>query len=92
MILKNKKIHIFGSSAYGKPNNNSDVDIFIIVDNNCDYNNFAINTMTLLMKNNIFYCDLFARNEKCFSRGIKENVNGIENIIKNNGKIIYARK
>jgi len=87
-----KKIYLFGSYAYGEPNINSDIDVFIIVDNYCDYNKFAINTMTSLMKNNIFYCDLFARSEKCFERGIIENYNGIENIIKNDGRLLYARK
>ena len=90
-ILKNvpaKYIYLFGSYAYGKPTERSDIDIYIVTpDEICNFSELYTKIIVDLSYKNIFFIDLLLSTESVFNaRKIK---NLFEKTIYHKGKIIY---
>ena len=83
-----KKIYLFGSYAYGTPNEDSDVDLCVVIDNNYKKSDIYLNIAMYLSENNIIPCDLLVYNEKYFKGA--ENGRNIQDIIMNYGKLLYG--
>jgi len=84
-------IYLFGSYAYGIPNKNSDIDIFVIIDDYSDRLSEYAKIKMKLRRCNIRLCDLVLSKNYDFYESIKINKNGIENRIFTNGKILYEK-
>jgi predicted nucleotidyltransferase len=90
-ILKNieaKYIYLFGSYAYGKPNENSDIDIYIVLPDK--YNNVTeiyAKIISELSDKDIFFIDLLLVNETIFNS--RKNDYILEKTIYSKGKILY---
>ncbi len=86
-----KKIYLFGSYAYGKPNKKSDIDIYSVIPDDFDKN--IINTMgeiaSHLRNYNILNVDLFLVNENKFLFYTENS--SFEETIYNEGIILYER-
>jgi predicted nucleotidyltransferase len=85
-----KKIILFGSYAYGKPNKHSDIDICVIVPNKRKSRSLYLKMATALFENKITPVDLLVYREKDFNIGIEKNDQGIESVINAKGKILYG--
>jgi predicted nucleotidyltransferase len=84
-----KYIFLFGSYAYGKPTEKSDIDIYIVIPDNVS------NTSELYGKiigdlgdKKIFFVDLLLSKESVFDIRKKQNI--LEETIVQKGKILYA--
>ena len=86
-----KKIYLFGSYSYGKPNFDSDYDICVIIDEQCNKRDIYIQIMNNLLDNNIYKCDLLVKKENIFLKKINDNKNSIESIIFSKGTILYEK-
>lgn len=90
-VLKNvpaKSIYLFGSHAYGKPTEKSDIDIYIVTPNNV--NNFSeLYTKIIgdLSEKKIFFIDLLLSSESVFNSRKERNI--LEKTIYQKGKVIY---
>ena len=97
LMLDNKyreniqKIYLFGSYAYGKPDENSDIDFFVIIDDSIlKYRiEVANNIRSKLWDENIVPCDLLIYNVGTFDK--YKNIQGIERIVNTYGVLIYER-
>jgi len=91
-ILNNievKSIYLFGSYAYGTPNENSDIDVYIVLpDKYKNTTEIYAKIITELSEKNIFFIDLFLVPENIFNS--RKNSFMFENTISNKGKILYA--
>jgi predicted nucleotidyltransferase len=85
-----KKVYLFGSYAYGKPGKDSDLDIFVIVDNNCNDWDVYMNIKLNLKHNKIVPCDLIVEKETEFKEKMKLNKNNIQNTILKKGILLYG--
>jgi len=85
-----KKIYLFGSYAYGEPNENSDIDIFVIIDDIYDNRKAYLDIKDKLIDNKIYPCDLIVRKENEFKEGMEENAYNFEKIIYNHGVVLYG--
>jgi len=83
-----KKIYLFGSYAYGKPTEDSDIDLCVIIRNNLDRSKIYLEIARNLFLNDIIPADILVYKEEIFY-DIK-NPNGIENTILTKGKILYG--
>jgi predicted nucleotidyltransferase len=83
-----RKIYLFGSYAYRKPKNSSDIDICVIIRDTADRPAVHLKIAMNLTDNNIAPCDLVVSRESDFYGA--ENPNGIEHIIIEEGKLLYA--
>jgi predicted nucleotidyltransferase len=83
-----KKIYLFGSFAYGKPNTQSDIDICVVIGNRYKHRKANVKMASALYRNNIIPLDLIVYNENYFSEKKEEIV--IINTISNKGQIIYG--
>jgi len=83
-----KKIYLFGSYAYGKPNKKSDVDLCIIINDNQDDMKTYMKIAHILYDNDIIPADILLYKENEFITFSKTD--GIENMIFSKGKIIYG--
>ena len=98
IMLNNKfkqniqKIYLFGSYAYGEPNEDSDIDIFVIIDDEIiKYRlEVACNIRNKLWNEHIIPSDLLVYNEETFNK--YKNTQGIERIIDTYGVLIYERE
>ena len=90
-ILKNvpaKFIYLFGSYAYGKPTDKSDIDIYIVIpDNIISISEIYTKIMVDLSIKKIFFVDLLLNRESVFN--IRKTENILEETISQKGKIIY---
>ena len=86
-----KKIILFGSYAYGKPNKNSDIDLCVIVTDQKNSRDVYLNIALALFNHKITLTDLLVYREKDFTSGIQKNERGIESIINSSGKVLYAQ-
>jgi predicted nucleotidyltransferase len=91
-ILKNvpaKYIYLFGSYAYGKPTDKSDIDIYIVIPDNNTVSVSEIYTkiMVDLSIKKIFFVDLLLSSESVFNIRKKENI--LEETVCEKGKILY---
>ena len=90
-ILKNvpaKYIYLFGSYAYGKPTDKSDIDVYIVIpDNSASTSEIYTKIMVDLSIKKIFFVDLLLNRESVFNVRKTENI--LEETICQKGKIIY---
>ena len=90
-ILNNidaKSIYLFGSYAYGTPNEKSDIDVYTILpDKYKNTTEIYAKIITELSEKNIFFIDLLLVPESIFNK--RKNDYIFENNIFNKGKIIY---
>ena len=61
-----KKIYLFGSYAYGRPSQKSDIDLCVIIRNNLDRSNIYLKIARNLFLNNIIPADILVYKEKIF--------------------------
>jgi len=87
-----QKIYLFGSYAYGEPNEDSDIDFFVIIDDSIlSYRrDVYFNIEKKLCKAELVPNDLLVYNENTFNQ--QKNMTGIERIVNNYGVIIYERR
>jgi predicted nucleotidyltransferase len=90
-ILKNvpaKYIYLFGSYAYGKPTDKSDIDVYIVIpDSITNITEVYTKIMVDLSIKKIFFVDLLLNRESVFNIRRTENI--LEETICQKGKIIY---
>ena len=86
-----KKVYLFGSYAYGKQNEDSDIDICVIISN--DYNDWKayMDIKTKFWANDIIPCDLIVSTEKMAEDAIKKNEKCVENTIIKEGIVLYGK-
>jgi len=93
-ILKNvpaKYIYLFGSYAYGKPTDKSDIDIYIVIpDSITSITEVYTKIMVDLSIKKIFFVDLLLNRESVFNIRRTENI--LEETICQKGKIIYENQ
>ena len=91
-ILNNvdaKSIYLFGSYAYGTPNKNSDIDIYVVLpDKYINTTEIYAKIITELSDKNIFFIDLVFTPERIFNS--RRNRYIFENTIFNKGKLLHA--
>ena len=91
-ILNNidaKSIYLFGSYAYGTPNKNSDIDIYVVLpDKYINTTEIYAKIITELSDKNIFFIDLVFAPERIFD--FRKNRYIFENTIFNKGKLLHA--
>jgi len=85
-----KKIYLFGSYAYGRPNKKSDIDICVIIEDGIYWTDICMKIRKRLLENKILPCDLLVFNEKDFFSS--DNPIGIKNTIIEGGKILYEKQ
>jgi len=85
-----KKIYLFGSYAYGKPDKDSDIDIYVIINDKYNEFNAYMKIMKELMHNEICAVDLMVDREKDLKVYLSKNPNNIENIIIREGTLLYG--
>jgi predicted nucleotidyltransferase len=90
-ILKNvaaKYIYLFGSYAYGKPTDKSDIDIYIVIpDNTASISEIYTKIMVDLSMKKIFFVDLLLSRESVFNIRKRENI--LEETIYQKGRVLY---
>jgi predicted nucleotidyltransferase len=85
---KIEKIYLFGSYAYGEPNEDSDVDICVIIRKRLRRFKMAFKIKTILHDNNIVPSDLLVFRSKDFYEALK--IRNIERTIANHGILLYG--
>jgi predicted nucleotidyltransferase len=83
-----KYIYLFGSYAYGKPTEKSDIDIYVVTPDNI--NNFSElygKIIGDLSEKDIFFIDLLFGRESVFNIRKIENI--LEETVYQKGKILY---
>jgi predicted nucleotidyltransferase len=83
-----KKVYLFGSYAYGKPNNDSDIDICIVFTDDTDDNEAYLKFAVPLYDKGLMPLDLLVYHESDFYNF--KNPRGIENTIITRGKLLYG--
>jgi predicted nucleotidyltransferase len=85
-----KKIYLFGSYAYGEPNEDSDIDLCVIIGNRRNDTKAYLKMALALFDHKIMPVDLLVYKEKNFLNGIKKNDKGVESVINTQGKALYG--
>ena len=87
-----KFIYLFGSYAYGKPNKNSDIDIYVIIPDNNDICLFDIygNIITYLYDNNVLNAEILFEKESDFK--CNKELYSFQDTIYKKGTIVYENK
>jgi predicted nucleotidyltransferase len=83
-----KKIYLFGSSAYGRPNEDSDIDICIVFTDDTDDNEAYMKIAKPLYHKKIIPLDMLVYHEYEFN--LKKMKNGIVNTIITKGRLLYG--
>ena len=83
-----KKVYLFGSYAYGEPDEDSDVDLCVVIANNFKRREIALKIKIKLIDNKVIPTDLIVYNEDEFEIFSKET--GVEKTIRENGKLLYG--
>ena len=89
-----QKIYVFGSYAYGKPNEKSDVDLLVIIDNISGTSRFygkLYLEISRLVNNNYDAFDLLLQTSEAFELGIIKSPLGLQSIVQKKGLMIYER-
>jgi predicted nucleotidyltransferase len=84
-----EKIFLFGSYAYGKPSEESDLDLMVITENEIEDALLSVTEIRYNTWGKVGIFDMLVYSEKVFNDR-KEKYN-LENIVFNEGKIIYER-
>ena len=82
------QIYLFGSHAYGEPNNNSDVDLMIVVEDNLDPFKTAYSIKRSLVDSDL-ELDIVVNRKKAFDKASTEQ--SFQKTIKDNGVLLYAQ-
>jgi predicted nucleotidyltransferase len=83
-----ERIYLFGSYAYGEPNQESDVDIYVVIpDGECDTIDICTKIRQALYKKKTIPMDLLISSKSVFDNK-KEKVS-LENIVADKGIKIY---
>jgi predicted nucleotidyltransferase len=86
--MKAREIYLFGSYAYGKPTNKSDIDIYIVIpDTTINILEIYTKIMVDLSIKKIFFVDLLLSRESVFN--IRKNENILEETVFQKGRILY---
>jgi predicted nucleotidyltransferase len=85
-----QKIYLFGSYAYGEPNEDSDIDLCVIIDDDKPWLEVTNCITKKLWNEKIVPCDVLVFNASLFYDRIKTQ--SIERVIKKYGILIYERK
>ena len=83
-----KKIYLFGSYAYGKPTEDSDIDLCVVINNRFDRLKASVKIQLSLSDNDIYPLDLLVYKENQFNN--ITNPNGVKNTILTEGKVLYG--
>jgi predicted nucleotidyltransferase len=79
---------LFGSYAYGKPTDKSDIDVYIVIpDNTAGISEIYTKIMVDLSIKKIFFVDLLVSRESIFN--IRKTENILEETVYQKGKILY---
>ena len=82
-------IYLFGSFAYGTPNEESDLDIYVVVpDNTEDLSELYADINGLLRKKTLFPMDLLVGRSRMFNR--RKNGPTLEGLIARKGELLYG--
>jgi len=82
------KIYLFGSYAYGNPNEDSDIDLCVVVNDDINKLDAYMKIIDNLWENHIIPCDLLVYNAKVFFN--VENPKSVENTIIKEGQVLYG--
>jgi predicted nucleotidyltransferase len=83
-----RKIYLFGSHAYGKPNKYSDIDLCVVVSNRLNRSKAYFNISKGLNKKNIVSLDILVYNEREFNE--KKDRAGIVRTIYRKGRALHG--
>jgi len=83
-----KKVYLFGSYASGNPNEESDIDLCVVVNDDIEKIKAYMKIIHNLTENNIIPCDLLVYNAKVFYN--VKNPRSIENTIIKEGRVLYG--
>jgi predicted nucleotidyltransferase len=83
-----KKIYLFGSYAYGKPNKNSDIDICVVVADDADITETYMKFAVPLFDKGIVPVDKLMYHKSEFEE--KKDKQGIVNTIITKGRLLYG--
>jgi predicted nucleotidyltransferase len=83
-----RKIYLFGSCAYGKPNEASDIDICVIFTDDTDITEAYMKFAVPLFDKGIVPVDKLAYHESEFNA--KKEKKGIVNTIVTKGRLLYG--
>jgi len=81
------QIYLFGSYAYGEPEEYSDIDLMIIIEDNLDPINASIKINHELVGKRTTPLDIVVNRKKDFSKAANENT--IQKLISDNGVLLY---
>lgn len=87
-----KKIYLFGSYVYGRPDEDSDLDFCVIIDDEISKyrREVSLKIKIKLFDENVIPNDILVYNEEKFYG--YTNPQGIESVIIKRGKLLYERK
>jgi predicted nucleotidyltransferase len=83
-----RKIYLFGSYAYGRPNEDSDIDICIVLTDDTDDNEAYMKIAKPLYHKKIIPLDILVYHEYEFD--LKKTKKGILNTIITKGRLLYG--
>jgi predicted nucleotidyltransferase len=83
-----RKIYLFGSCAYGRPNKDSDIDICIVFTDDTDDNEAYLKFAVPLYDKGLMPLDVLVYHESDFYNF--KNPRGIENTIITRGRLLYG--
>jgi predicted nucleotidyltransferase len=83
-----KKVYLFGSCAYGRPNKDSDIDICIVFTDDTDDNEAYLKIAKPLYHKKIIPLDILVYHEYEFNH--KRMKKGIVNTIITKGRLLYG--
>jgi predicted nucleotidyltransferase len=81
------QIYLFGSYAYGEPEEFSDIDLFIVVEDNLDPINTSVKINHKLVGKRTTPLDIMVNRKKDFTRAAEDNT--IQKHISVNGVLLY---
>jgi predicted nucleotidyltransferase len=87
-VLHVKKIYLFGSHAYGKPNKYSDIDLCVIVSNRVSSSKAHFTISKGLDNKKIASLDILVYNEREFNE--KKDRAGIARTLYKHGRALYG--
>jgi predicted nucleotidyltransferase len=83
-----RKIYLFGSYAYGRPNKDSDIDICVVFTDDTDDNEAYLKIAKPLYHKKIIPLDILVYHEYEFD--LKKTQKGIVNTIITKGRLLYG--
>jgi predicted nucleotidyltransferase len=83
-----RKIYLFGSYAYGKPNKDSDIDICVVFTDDTNDNEAYLKIAKPLYHKKVIPLDILVYHEYEFN--LKKMKNGIVNTIITKGRLLYG--